>query len=191
MDLSLTVTRAVHVLSTMTRLFLLAWTFCLLLGIIAASETNQGGHERNIERRSKQVTPASFGHLAINLGLVGATALATLLGAETAFHVLKLHKQAEARRLREDFVRGKQSDYSKDNAKREEEVLELLLDLADKQAQKASEEGSNRKINRLVVPKEIHQSLESVFSAEEEGRSNLQAYTHLKQTLAPLLEFEE
>lgn len=175
----------------MSWLFLLVLGFCLLLGAAKASETNAEIPERHIERRSKQVTPASFGHLAINLGFGAVTALATLLGAETAFHVLKLHKQAEARRSRENFVLGKQSDFSRDNAKREAEVLEILLDLADQQARKTSTgEGANGKFDRLVVPKEVHQSLESVFLADEEGRSNLRAYKRLKQTLAPLLDFE-
>jgi hypothetical protein len=172
----------------MTRLFVLICSFWLFLAVIAAP-LKQEAQGAGVERRSAKITPASFGHLAINLGVAGAATLATILGAETAFHILKMHHKAQTQRSQASLFLKKKNDYAKDNAKREEIALGLLLELADRQVRKV--EGEGGKVQPFVVPKEIDESLESVFRAGEDGQSNLKAYERLKQGLAPLLEFEE
>jgi hypothetical protein len=136
------------------------------------------------------VSAASFGHLGINLGVGGAAVLASILGAEWALHVIKSHQSATAHRLQDDEIRQEQQSHAMDGAQREAEVQEILLAIANKQAQKISEQGFDEKFEPLVVPKEIHQSLESVFRKKEDGSSNLEAYKNLKETLSPLLDFE-
>jgi len=172
----------------MIRLFALIYSLWLLIAVIAAP-LKQASQEAGVERRSAKVTPASFGHLAINLGVAGAATLATILGAEATFHILKMHHKAQTQRSQASLLLKKKNDYAQDNAKREEIALGLLLELADRQARKV--EGEGGKVHSFFVPKEIDESLESVFRAGKEGLSNVKAYERLKQVLAPLLEFED
>ena len=132
------------------------------------------------------ITLSSFGHMAINIGLSGAAVLGSIGIAEATLYLLQLHKKQDGIHLKEDASRQFESVHKKDQAIREQEALQVLLDIAEKHARKISE-GGYGKFRPFTVPKEIHQSLESVF---EDGTTNVEAYHNLKEAFSPLLDFE-
>jgi hypothetical protein len=164
------------------RLFQILCTLSLINWSVAAPVSEEGPH--------KSVSASSFGHLGIKLGLGGAAVFASILGAEWGLHMIKAQQSGTLQRLRNDESRQNQQSHATDEAQREAEAIELLLALAHKHAQKVSAEGFNGKFKPFLVPKEIHQSLESVFNKKHDGSNNLEAYRRLKEKLSPLLDFE-
>jgi hypothetical protein len=69
--------------------------------------------------------------------------------------------------------------------------LSILLDIADIYAQRICSEGFHKNFPPLVIPKEIHTSLERVFRKKEDGTSSVETYHILKESLSTLLNFEE
>ena len=140
---------------------------------------------------SKGVSLSSFGHLGVNVGLGAAVLLGAIAAAEAAIHVIEGYKKSTAERKQMQFTRARQLAWQKDQLQREHEALEVLLNLADKQAQKISQAGFENKLKPFKVPKEIHQSLERIFKKKDGKDGTGETFYNLKEALAPLLEFEE
>lgn len=143
------------------------------------------------QERPQTAGLASLGHQAIDLGLEGATILASIVVAEYALRQLKVHMKHSTRRMQDAIVRKTQQIHDDNSAIREEQALQHLLDIAEKHAQKISEKGLNHhRLQPFTVPKEINKSLESIFQTKEGGTSSVDRYHKLKDALAPILDFE-
>jgi hypothetical protein len=176
----------------MSRIFRFLWIQLLLYGVIAAPMTSITS-DLSVPRPPQPpepVTPSSFGHLGINLGLGAVGVLVGIAGAECALHIIQMHKKGRIQRMQNDAVRRNQGVAAKEAEEREEEALQLLLDMADRHAQTVSSEGFKKKFEPFQVPKEIHQSLERIFQKKENGVCNVETYLRLKEILSPLLSFE-
>jgi hypothetical protein len=173
------------------RLLCFLLLLCSVLGAplspVASVHASQQGAEPDQpppEDAPKGVTWSSFGHLGINLGIAGVAVLGIIGVAEAAFHLIGVHRKHTTERKQMEISRGKDQARQKDQILREEEALEILVDLAANHVKKVEEEGFERKLRPLVVPKEIHQSLEGIFKKKD-------AFNDLKAILGPLLDFEE
>jgi hypothetical protein len=118
------------------------------------------------------------------LGIAGVAVLGIIGVAEAAFHLIGVHRKHTTERKQMEFERGKDQARQKDQILREEEALEIIVDLAANHVKQVEAEGFERKLRPLVVPKEIHQSLEGIFKKKD-------AFSNLKDILGPLLDFEE
>jgi len=140
---------------------------------------------------SKDVSLSSFGHLGVNVGLGAVVLLGAMAAAEAAIRLIQGHQKSSTQRKQMQFIRARQQAWQKEQLQREHEALEVLLDLAEKQAQRISVKGFTDKLKPLKVPKEIHQSLEHIFKKKNEEDDTGEVFHNLKEALAPLLEFEE
>ena len=140
---------------------------------------------------STGVSLSSFGHLGVNVGLGAIVLLGTAAVAEAAIRVIEGYTRNTTQRKQMQFIRARQQAWQKEQLQREHEALEVLLDLAEKQAQRISAKGFTDKLKPLKVPKEIHQSLEHIFKKKNEEDDTGEVFHNLKEALAPLLEFEE
>jgi hypothetical protein len=168
-------------------LLLLCSVFGAPVSPVGSAHESQQGAEPNQappEDAPKGVTWSSFGHLGINLGIAGVALLGVIGVAEAAFHLIGVHRKHTTERKQMEFSRGKEQARQKDQSLREQEALEIVVDLAANHVKKIEAEGFERKLRPLVVPKEIHQSLEGIFKKKD-------AFNDLKDILGPLLDFEE
>ena len=178
----------------MAQLRRLVWFLILLCSAYGApvsqvasvhdSQRNPGPDSATAEVSPKDVTWSSFGHLGINLGIASAALLGVIGVAEAAFYLIGIHRKHTTERQHMEFLRSKDQARRKDQLEKEEEALEILVNLGAKQAQKVEAESFERKLKPLVVPKEIHQSLEGIFK-------NKDGFNDVKDILSPLLDFEE
>jgi hypothetical protein len=137
------------------------------------------------------VTLTSFGRLGINIGIGGAAVAATILGAEWLLHHFRSHRTNSAYRGHTNAARQSQGDCDSDIALRQEQAMKILIDMAQNHAKRISSKGFNGKFERFMVPKGIHESLETVFRTSKDGDiSSLERYHTLKETLSQLLDFE-
>jgi len=166
------------------------WLSLILPGVLGLP-TSVAPSKVASQERLNPAGLASLGHKAIDLGLGGATTLASIVGAECALRLLKVYMKHSTRRMQDAIVRKTQQIHDDNRAIREEQALQLLLDIAEKHAQKVSEQGLNhQRLQPFTVPNEINKSLESIFQKEEDGISNVDRYHKLKDALAPILDFE-
>ena len=182
----------------MVRIIHFFYTLFLLYGVHSApalSQISENSDPLDADDSSVQVSPdrvtfSSYGHLAVDVAVGGAAVLGTILTAEAFLRLLKTHKKRFGNQQTEEKLRQTQLNHLQHVASREEEALQMLLEIAEKHAHKISSEGFDGKFEAFRVPKEIHQSLESVFKTKEDGTSNVEAFRKLKENLLPLLDFE-
>ena len=182
----------------MVRIIHFFYTIFLLYGVHSApalSQMSENADPFDADDSSVQVSPdrvtlSSYGHLAVDVAVGGAAVLGTILTAEAFLRLLKTHKKRFGNQQNEEKLGQTQRNHLSDEALREDEALQLLLEIAEKHAHKISSEGFDGKFEAFRVPKEIHQSLESVFKTKEDGTSNVEAFRKLKENLSPLLDFE-
>lgn len=146
--------------------------------------------EPSVEDHPEPVTLSTYGHLAINLGLGTAATLAAVLGAEWALHMIKNHQHESTRWEHGNFIREKELEQENEKAVREQEALEVLLKMAESHARTFSSDDFDGKFRSYKIPKEIHESLESIFRGGAYGTPGISSWKDLKENLKPLLDFE-
>lgn len=161
-----------------------------IAGSIPDSHFREGHAPPEQNTPSQSVSLSSFGHLAVNVGIGGALLLGAIAVAEGALHLFGVYRKTTTEREQLELQRAGEQARRGEQLQREYEALEILLDLADKQARTMSLEGPGQKWKPLVVPKEIHHALEGIFR-KKNGEENAVAFRTLKESLTPLLEFEE
>jgi len=130
-----------------------------------------------------------FGHLAIGVGVAGAAALGSILAGEAALRLYEFHLKAKQKERDEAAKRAKDIKYLGEQGEREQQAEALLLDVAQRYAEKMKGQKFEN-FERFKVPKELSESLEHLFVEDPDGNSNLEEFKNLKKTLAPLLDFE-
>jgi len=130
-----------------------------------------------------------FGHLAIGVGVAGAAALGTILAGEAGLRLYEYHLKAKQKERDEAARRAKDIKYIGEQGEREQQAKGLLLDLAQRYADKMKGQ-KFEKFERFKVPKELSKSLAHVFFEDVDGSTNLEDFKNLQKTLAPLLDFE-
>jgi hypothetical protein len=143
------------------------------------------------ETHPEGVTLSSFGRLAVNVGIGGGLFLGAIVAAEAALYLIGVIKKSMTEREQLEFLRASEQARRKDQVQREQQALEILLDMAGKQAHKVSAEGFEKKLKPFVVPKEIHKGLEGIFKGKDDEDETGKAFHDLQDALLPLLEFEE
>jgi len=143
-----------------------------------------------VEHHPDPVTLSSYGHLAINLGLGTAATLAAVLGAEWALHMIKNHQHENTSWEQDNFIREKELEWESEKAAREQEALEVLVKMAENHARTFSLDDFEGKFESYKIPKEIHETLESIFREGAYGTPGIRSWKDLKENLKPLLDFE-
>lgn len=175
----------------MTRLFPV---FCIFLAacLCIGAPTPPISSERPVEKRAEPVTLTTFGRLGIGAFLGTAAALGSIWSAERIMGIYHLHQTSLANRGKKENEICIHDGHAREMATRQDEAMKLLVEMANKHAQRISSGDFDGKFERQRVPKEIHQSLEGLFKPDRrnDDTSDLEGYQTLKDTLSPLLDFE-
>jgi hypothetical protein len=164
----------------------------LLVSVCLGAPTPSPLFDAVTNKPSSPREPVTFSDLGRDLVNIGVGIIGLILGlgaAESVLHISSMLKTHKAERIQNEVRRQAKADRVRDAEIREEEALQLLLEIAEKHAQRLSAEGFDKKLEPFVVPKEIHLALERIFL--KDGGSNVGAYRNLKDTLAPLVSFEK
>jgi hypothetical protein len=175
----------------MTRLFPAFWIF-FVARLCAGAPTPPISSERAVEKRAEPVTFNSFARLGVGVSLGSAAVLGSIWGAEQILGIYHLHQASLAHRGMKEKEIHANDGHAREMATRQDEAMKLLVEMANKHAQRISSDDFDGKFERQRVPKEIHRSLEGLFRTDRrnDDTSDLEGYQALKDALAPLLDFE-